>query len=296
MKLSHFFLAIFVMAIWGVNFSVIKIGLSSVDPFVLAGLRFALCALPAVFFIKRPSVPLKYMALYGLIFGVGLWGVVNVGIQVGISAGIASLILQFSAFFTMLLGAWVFKERLSPYQIYGMGIALLGLALIIAVTDGSVTYAGVVLVVLGAASWSVANVLVKKIAVRQIFEFLVWSSLFSPIPLFLISYFEHGWVGYVRLFNHFDGKALFSILFQVYPTTLFGYWVWNSLLKKYPVSTVAPLSLMVPIFGMLGSIAIFGETVGAVKLAAMVFILLGLIVGLYGHRVRTYFDFKTQSR
>lgn len=94
----------------GVNFSVIKLGLQAVDPFILAGIRFTLCALPALFFIKKPDVPWRYLISYGLVFGIGLWGLVNLGIKTGLSAGIASLLLQFSAFFTLLLGGWVFKS------------------------------------------------------------------------------------------------------------------------------------------------------------------------------------------
>ncbi|KAE9771211.1 EamA family transporter, partial [Escherichia coli] len=101
MKLPHLLLAVLITAIWGVNFSVIKLGLHSVDPFILAGIRFTLCALPALFFIKKPDVPWRYLISYGLVFGVGLWGMVNLGIKAGLSAGIASLVLQFSAFFTL---------------------------------------------------------------------------------------------------------------------------------------------------------------------------------------------------
>ncbi len=113
-------------------------------------------------------------------------------------------------------------------------------------------------------------------------SFLVWSSLFAPIPLFAIAFLQHGAAGYAITFAHIDGKAVFSILFQAYPTTLFGYWIWNVLLKKYPVSTVAPLSLLVPIFGTLGSVAIFGKHVGLPKILATLFIVLGLAIGLYG--------------
>ncbi|MCV4339988.1 EamA family transporter [Pseudomonas capsici] len=286
MKLHHLLLAILVTALWGLNFSVIKLGLTSVDPFILAGLRFTLCALPAIFFIPKPDVAWRYIIGYGLIFGIGLWGVVNLGIKTGLSAGIASLVLQFSAFFTMLLGAWVFKETITRYQLAGIGVALCGLSSIIFISDGSVTAAGLVLVLLGAAAWSVTNIINKKAGTKQVFAFLVWSSAFSPIPLFLLDYLVNGTSGYSALINQIDHRAVLSILFQVYPNTLFGYWVWNSLLKQYPVSTVAPLSLLVPIFGMLGSVVIFDESLSSMKIVAVGLIVSGLAVGLYGQRIR----------
>ena len=100
MKPLHVVLAVLITAIWGVNFSVIKLGLATVDPFILAGIRFSLCALPAIFFIRKPNVPWRYIIGYGLVFGIGLWGIVNLGIKAGLSAGIAS--------------AWTAMPRLTP--------------------------------------------------------------------------------------------------------------------------------------------------------------------------------------
>ncbi|MBF6034559.1 EamA family transporter [Pseudomonas sp. P155] len=285
MRPLHVILAVLITAIWGVNFSVIKLGLTTVDPFILAGIRFSLCALPAIFFIRKPNVPWRYIIGYGLVFGIGLWGSVNLGIKAGLSAGIASLVLQFSAFFTLLLGGWVFKEALTRFQVLGMLIALGGLLCIILISDGSVSLSGVLLVLSGAASWSIANIINKKARTQEVFAFLVWSSAFAPIPLFAIDYAVNGSAGYSTFVNQVDRTAVLSILFQVYPNTLFAYWIWNSLLKTYPVSTVAPLSLLVPIFGMLGSVVIFHESVPASKVFAVVLIVLGLAVGLYGQRI-----------
>ncbi|WP_095129024.1 EamA family transporter [Pseudomonas sp. Irchel s3h14] len=285
MKARHLLLAISITAIWGANFSVIKLGLTTVDPFILAGIRFTLCALPAIFFIPKPDVQWRYIIGYGLVFGIGLWGVVNLGIKSGLSAGIASLVLQFSAFFTILLGSWIFKETISRFQYAGMGLALCGLLSIVSIVDGTVTTAGLILVLLGAVAWSAANVINKKAKTTQVFAFLVWSSAFSPIPLFALDYVVNGSTGYSALVNQLDYRAVLSILFQVYPNTLFGYWVWNSLMKRYPVSTVAPLSLLVPVFGLLGSVMIFNETLSLNKIVAVVLIVSGLGVGLYGQRV-----------
>ncbi|MBN7124575.1 hypothetical protein BSU01_23155 [Erwinia billingiae] len=293
MKLSHLLLAILITAIWGINFSVIKIGLSSVDPYILAGIRFTLCALPALFFIKKPDVPWRYIIGYGLVFGIGLWGLVNLGIKAGLSAGIASLLLQFSAFFTILLGSVVFKESLTRYQIAGFALACTGLLSIVFITDGSVTFTGTLLVLAGAIAWSIANIIIKRSATKQIFAFLVWSSAFSPLPLFLLDWLVNGSNGYTALVSHVDYRAVLSILFQVYPNTLFGYWVWNSLLKQYPISTVAPLSLLVPVFGILGSMAIFGEAISSLKILALLLIISGLVVGLYGYRLRCLLRKKT---
>ena len=285
MKPRDFLLAVFVTFIWGINFSVIKLGLTSLDPFMLSGLRFLLCALPLVFFVKKPNVSMSYIISYGLVFGVGLWGIVSLGIYYGVSAGVASLVLQMTAFFTIILGAIVLNETIDTSKKLGFLIALTGIGFIISVTDGSVTYIGVSLVLLGAVSWSVANIIIKKAGTKEVFSFLIWSSLFSPIPLFILAYLTQGELIFIDFFENLDNKAIFSILFQVYPTTLMGYWIWNSLMHKYPVSSVAPISLLVPIFGLVGSYFIFDETIGLMKILASTLLVGGLIISTFGNQL-----------
>ena len=286
MSIKDFGLAILITAIWGVNFSVIKIGLSSLDPFTLAGLRFLLCALPLVFFIKKPDVSMKYFVAYGLTFGVGLWGMVSLGIHFGVSAGMASLVLQMSAFLTVIMGVLFLKDSIDKIKILGFIIAIIGIGFIASVTDGSVTMLGLALVMLGALAMSVTTIIVKISGAKRMFSFLIWSSLFSPIPLFALAYFTQGQNVFSDFATNVDGKAIFSILFQVYPTALFGYWVWNSLIEKHQVSRVAPIYLLIPIFGLLGSFFIFNEQIGAEKIMAGVLIMIGLSISTFSHKFK----------
>ena len=189
---KHLSLAVLVTLVWGVNFPITKLGLRAIDPFVLTGIRFALAALPLVFFIHRPAVKFSYVAAYGFIFGLGMWGVINYGIQVGVSPGIASLIIQLSVFFTMGWGFLLFKEKIRGAQMLGAVLALIGLAGIISTQEGNHAVLGVMLIVLSAVAWSVGNVIIKKSGVKEIFSFMVWASLIPPIPLFLTAWLMHG--------------------------------------------------------------------------------------------------------
>jgi O-acetylserine/cysteine efflux transporter len=281
MQKKHLVLAILVTLVWGVNFPITKLGLRSIDPFVLTGIRFALAAIPLVFFIKRPAIKFSYVAAYGFIFGLGMWGVINYGIQVGVSPGIASLIIQLSVFFTMGWGALLFKEKLRGAQLIGALLVLVGLAGIISTQQGEHAILGVLLIVLSAVAWSVGNVIIKKSGVKEIFSFMVWASLFPPIPLFFIAWLMQGAAPFENLHSSLDFTAVLSIVFQVYLATHFAYWGWNSLLKLYPVSTVAPLSLLIPVFGIGSSMLIIGEHISTPNLISIAIIIMGLAVGLY---------------
>ncbi|KGP01828.1 EamA [Alcaligenes faecalis] len=286
MQKKHLILAILVTLVWGVNFPITELGLLSMEPFLLTGIRFTLAALPLVFFIPRPNIPFRYVVIYGFIFGLGMWGIINYGIQVGVHPGVASLLIQLSAFFTMGWGALLFKERLRATQWLGALIAFVGLVGIILSQGGGDATFGLVLVVLSAVSWSIGNVIIKLSGVKEIFSFMVWASLFPPIPLFLVSYWLHGAEPFTTLPEAINLMSVMSILFQVYLATHFSYWGWNSLLKLYPVSTVAPLSLLIPVFGLGSSMLILGEQVSFVEALSICAIIAGLAFGLYKGPVR----------
>lgn len=284
MHSKHLILAVLVTAVWGLNFPVTQLGLASIDPLLLTALRFTLAALPWVFFIRRPPIAFGWLAAYGLIFGVAMWALINLGIEMGVPAGTAALLIQFSAFFTLGWGVLLFRERLRFGQVVGIGLAAVGLVNIIAGSPGQATTLGYGLLLVSAFSWSVGNVIIKQSNVREMFAFVVWASLFPPIPLLLLTWLAHGSAPFTGLVTDFHWLALFSLLFQVYAATHFCYWGWNLLLREYPVSRVAPLSLLIPLFGIGGSMLILGHRVDGREGLSIVLILAALLVGLIKRR------------
>ena len=158
-------------------------------------------------------------------------------------------------------------------------VALLGLISIIAASPGRGTTLGYGLLLISALSWSVGNVIIKQSKVREMFAFVVWASLFAPLPLLALTWLAHGSAPFTSLVSRFEWVALFSLLFQVYAATHFCYWGWNLLLREYPVSRVAPLSLLIPVFGIAGSMLMLGHKVGFNEGLAIVLILSALAVG-----------------
>lgn len=260
MKPRDLCLGILVTLIWGSNFSVIEVGLRDLDPFLLTGLRFLFTAFPLVLFLRRPrDVPVTALAAYGVLFGVGLWWVVNLAMSKGMSPGLSSLVLQFAAFFTVVLSALLLRERVRGPQWLGMAVAIAGLLVVIHFTDQTSTATGVALVLAAALSWSVCNLIVKRHRPTDMMSFVAWSSLFSAPVLFLLTYFYEGSAPFVALSHGVSWAAVGSVLFQAYVTTVFGYMVWNNLMKTYPAASVAPLSLVVPVSGIVTSYLAFDE-------------------------------------
>ncbi|MEG0859355.1 MAG: EamA family transporter [Pseudomonas sp.] len=284
MQKKHLALAVLVTAVWGMNFPITKLGLAAIDPLLLTALRFTLAALPWVFFVRRPPIAMRWLAAYGLIFGVAMWALINLGIEWGVPPGTAALLIQFSAFFTLGWGVLLFREQLSLGQTLGVGLAALGLISIIFSSPGHATTVGYGLLLVSAFSWSVGNVIIKQSKVQEMFAFVVWASLFPPIPLLLLTWLAHGSVPFTALASHFEWVSLFSLLFQVYAATHFCYWGWNLLLREYPVSRVAPLSLLIPVFGVTGSMLMLGHRVDFNEGISIALILSALAVGLMKRR------------
>lgn len=288
-ELRDLLLIVAVTVMWGSNFSVIDISLEGIDPFMLTALRFTFCALPLVFFISKPkNVSTFVTIIYGLLFGVGMCWLMNYGMFLGVSAGVTSLLLQFSAFFTVIWGVLLFGEKMTGIQVAGILMALVGLMFIIHVTNSDAENLGLILILLGALCWSLCNVLVKKSKVIDIFSFVVWSSLYATPPLYLMTYWVKGAEPFQVLFTGLKTPVLLSILFQAYVATIFGYWVWNRMIKKYPASQVAPLSVIVPISGIPTSWYVFDEPIGGEKMFALILTVLGIALFMNASRIGTH--------
>ncbi|RBO84751.1 EamA family transporter [Marinomonas aquiplantarum] len=278
MKLRDFCLLFALMALWGLNFSVIKLGVNNIDPLMLTALRFTFAVFPLVLFIKRPNVQWRYLIAYGLSFGVGVWGLTTLSIRLGLSAGMASLLLDMSVVSSLLVGYFVLKESLTLNKLLGAGLALIGLFIIIQADGGAITISGLVLVLLASVCWSVNGVIVKWANTREIFAFNIWGMLFAPVPLVLLSMALNGPSVVTDLVTEFNQSALFSALFQAYPTTLLGYWLWNKMIMKYSISSVAPMTLLVPVFGILGGYWFYDEVISLSQIVAGGLILAGLLI------------------
>ncbi|EKQ5160695.1 EamA family transporter [Salmonella enterica] len=285
-KRLDLFVGFLVTVLWGANFAVIELGLRDLDPFILTFLRFTFCAFPLVFFIKKPEgISLISIALYGVIFGVGLWWVVNFAMFNGLSAGLSSVFLQFSAFFTIVLSCFFLGEKINKIHISGIVTAFVGLIMIIHFSEESSTIKGVFFVIIAAMSWAVCNIIVKLTRPAKMIAFIVWSSLFSAPAVLIMTVYVKGWGGVLSIPDDITVVSSFSVLFQAYITTVVGYMIWNNLMKKYPATEVAPLSLFVPVSGVITSYLFLDERLSVQQLISVIVVITGIFIFLNSARI-----------
>ncbi len=287
MPLTHLLLALSVVAVWGTNFVVIRWGLDGLPPFLFATLRFALSALPWLLFVPRPTAPWSRMAAFGVLLGVGQFGLLFLAIDGRIAPGLSSLVVQTQVFFTIGLSMWLLRERIRPWQIAGLLLAVGGLSIIGSHLDATVTATGVGLVLGAAFFWACANLVVKSLGPVNMLHFMVWSSAFAVPPLLLISLAVEGPQAIGHALQQAGPGVWASVLWQALGNTLFGYGAWNWLLARHPAATVTPMALLVPVFGMGASALALGEGLPGWKLLACGLVLAGLAVSVLWPRLLT---------
>ena len=288
LPLRHFLLALAVVAVWGSNFVVIKIALGHLPPLLFAALRFTLALLPAMFFLPRPQVSFANLAAYGLLIGVGQFGLLYLAMNGHISPGIASLVVQVQVFFTIGLSMRLSGERVQGFQWLALLMASAGIVTIGTHTDGSTTVLGLVLVLLAAASWAGGNIAAKQGAPSNMLAYVVWSSAFAVPPLFALSFAMEGPERIVAGLQAADFATWAAVAWQAWGNTLFGYAAWGWLLARHPAATITPMALMVPVFGMGASAWFLREPLPAWKLSAAALVISGLAINLLWPRVAAW--------
>jgi O-acetylserine/cysteine efflux transporter len=281
MPARHVTLAVAVAVVWGVNFVVIHVGLESMPPLLFAALRFTLVALPAVFLVGRPGVPARYVIGAGLFTSAAQFGLLFTGMANGMPAGLASLVLQLQAVFTIGLAVALLGERPRPAQVAGAAIALAGIAVIAAGRATAVPFLALALSIGAAASWGVGNVITRVARPPDAIAMLVWSSLVPPIPLAALSFaLERPYA------LEIDAGGVLAVAYVVGASTFFGFGAWNWLLRRHEASKVAPFTLLVPVVGIVAAWVALAERPSVTEIAGGLIALTGLALATGALRAR----------
>ncbi len=294
--------ALAVVVIWGLNFIFMKFALHDFTPFQLGAARYVFAVLPLIFFIKRPPLDVKWLLLYGLFQGVGQFGFVFVALKVGMTAALASVLLQTQVFFTALFDFALLKERPSRTLLIGMTFAIVGLGCFAMnyvannqTGQPATTLFGLIFCVAGASMWAASNIVVRKAQQSlgkdvsfDAVAFLVWSSTVPILP-------------FIALTLLFDPEATrwqwlaapwsswVSIMFLGWVATIIGYALWTGLFKRHAVNRVAPFSLGVPVVGMTAGVLILNESITPWQWAGIAFVVIALLTVMFGDKLQRRF-------
>jgi O-acetylserine/cysteine efflux transporter len=273
-------LALLIAALWGLSFVAIKAGVAQAPPLFLTALRFALATFPAILFLPRPKAKLGDLAGYGLCIGVGQFGLLFLAIRYGMPAGLASLVIQTQAIFTMALAHFLLGQKTSKRQVAGSAVALAGVAIIGVSRGASAPILPFLAVLAAALFWSAGNLFSIRAGRTNMLAFIVWTSAFAPLPLLALSFLLEDHAAIIAAIAHPALAVWGGAAFLAYGATMVGFGLWSWLLSRHPAALVAPFSLLVPVFGMAATAYVFGETLGPSVIFGAAVVLAGLALAV----------------
>lgn len=278
-------LALLVIVVWGLNFVVIKVGLHGMPPMLMGALRFMLAAFPAILFVRRPQVPLRWMLAYGMTISLGQFAFLFYAMYVGMPAGLASLVLQSQAFFTLFFAALFLGERLRGSNLFGLLVAASGLVLIGLQGGQAMTLAGFALTIAAASMWALGNVVTRRLGKVNLVGLVVWGSLIPPLPFLALSLWLEGPELISQSLRSLSLDSLLVLAYLAFGATILGYGLWSRLLSRYPASQVAPFSLLVPVVGISSSALLLDERLGSLQMVGAALVMAGLLINVWGGRL-----------
>ena len=273
----HVFLAVLVAVIWGIAFVATKVALESFSPPQLTALRFLIAAVPAVL-VARPPIAWPALCAAGLALFAGQFLFQFFGIANGMPPGLASIVVQTQALFTILFASLALGETPTRRQLAGTAVAFAGLAVITLTVGGDLTAVGLCLTGMSAISWGIGNVLVKRLPRVEMLNLMIWLSLIPPLPSLALALAMDGPTGIASSVTGASWLAVGAALYLGLVATVLAYAIWGSLLSHYSAATVTPFALLAPFVAAYVSSLVFGERFGTLRLVGMGLVLLGLAV------------------
>ena len=262
---------------WATGFVVARFSAPHADPltflgirFPIAGVLFALIALAAA--APWPGARQAFHAgvagafLHGGYLGPVYWAVAH-----GMPAGVSALIVGLQPLMTAIIASWMVQERISLRHWAGLGVGILGVALVVSpklelgpgLADG-ITPLTTAVNLLGALSISFGTVYQKRFATAlNLASGGAWqyvgASLAVLIPALLLEDLR------------FDGsvQAWFALGWSVIVLSLGAITLLMLMIRLGDVGRVSSLIFLVPGVSALMAYVLFGETLSLIQIAGM---------------------------
>lgn len=276
-------LAAAVAALWGFNFLVIDWGMAGIPPLLFVAIRFAAVAVFALV-VPRPRAGWGSVIGVGLFMSLGQFALLYLSLGLGLQPGLAALLMQAQAVFTVVIAAGVLRERPTPGQVIGVGLGIAGLATVAAGRGGDAPALAVVLALGAALSWAVGNVIARRAGVVTgrgplgALSLTVWSALVVPVPALVLALVFEGPEAIAAGLAGFGIRALVSTVYTAGLCTLVGYAIFNGLLARNPSAAVVPWVLLAPVVAMAAAAALLGQIPAPAEIVGGAVLVLGVLV------------------
>jgi O-acetylserine/cysteine efflux transporter len=283
MKPADVGIAVLVAVIWGLAFVASRIALDEFSPELMTTLRFAIAAVPCLF-VRKPDISSPLLIAISFTLFLGQFLAQAFAIAHGVPVGLASVIVQSQALFTIAFAAIVFREIPTPMQGVGIAIATAGLLMICGTVGYDFSVGAFAIIMICPVSFAIGNLLLRRAKDAPMFDLFGWLSLAAAVPLAVLTLITNGPVPTFYALTHMALTGLVSVLCLGGLSTSIAYWLWGRLLRDHPAAQVVPFALLVPFVGSGASSIVFGEKFGTLRLAGMLTVIGGIAIMLFSRR------------
>ena len=283
MKPADVFLAVLVAVTWGVAFVGSRLALDELSPALMTAMRFAIAAVPCLF-VRRPNVSWKVLIAISATLFLGQFLAQSWAIAHGVPVGLASVIVQSQALFTVAFAALAFSEFPTRMQIAGIAVAAIGLLMISGTVGFDFSVGAFAVLMISPVSFAIGNLLLRQARDVAMFDLFAWLCLVPPLPLLALAFAVDGPQATWQSLSQMSLTGWVSMLFVGAVSTSIAYWLWGRLLRDYTAAQVVPFALLVPFVGAAASSAVFGETFGPLRLTGMITVVGGIAIMLLSKR------------
>jgi O-acetylserine/cysteine efflux transporter len=286
MKPADVCLAIMVAVIWGLAFVASRIELDEFSPELMTTLRFPIAAVPCLF-VRKPKISWRLLIAISFTLFLGQFLAQAYGIAHGVPVGLTSVIVQSQALFTIAFAVIAFRERPTPMQTVGIGVATIGLLMICGTVGFDFSAGAFAVLMISPVSFAIGNLLLRQAREVPMFDLFAWLCLVPPLPLLALALVADGPRATWHSLIHMSWTGFACMLGLGAISTSIAYWLWGRLLRDYSAAQVVPFALLVPFVGAAASAVVFGETFGPLRLSGMVIVVCGIAVMLLSKRSQT---------
>jgi O-acetylserine/cysteine efflux transporter len=285
MKPADVCLAVMVAVIWGLAFVASRLALDEFSPALMTALRFAVAAVPCLF-VRKPKIAWPLLiAISGTLF-LGQFLAQAYGLSHGVPVGLASVIVQSQALFTIAFAVIAFRELPTPMQTLGIGVATIGLLMICGTVGFDFSVGAFAVLMISPVSFAIGNLLLRQAREAPMFDLFAWLCLVPPLPLLALALVTDGPGATWHSLTQMSLTGLACVLGLGAISTSIAYWLWGRLLRDYPAAQVVPFALLVPFVGAAASSVVFGETFGRLRLSGMIVVIGGIAIMLLSKRAQ----------
>jgi O-acetylserine/cysteine efflux transporter len=202
----------------------------------------------------------------------------------GVPVGLASVIVQSQALFTVAFAAAAFREIPTGLQIAGIGVAAIGLLMICGTVGFDFSVGAFAVLMISPVSFAIGNLLLRQVREVPMFDLFAWLCLVPPLPLLALAFVVDGPQATWHSLSQMSLTGWVSMLFIGAVSTCTAYWLWGRLLRDHTAAQVVPFALLVPFVGAAASSMVFGETFGPLRLSGMTTVVGGIAIMLLSKR------------